>query len=121
MSDVLRWSFKDENFIKTPDDVKKRMANLRLRLKAAAMLLQKKVQMRIPKEEGLEARNVVVAMKKNRANVEIVPIKPKKKKKPVFNTWVNEIEYKKKSFARVAFDETVDELVELFYTEFDSL
>jgi hypothetical protein len=121
LSDRLVWSFKDDSFLSTPGDVIKHMGKLRLKLKAAAMLLQKKVQMRVPIDEGLETKNIVVAMKKNSANVEVVPIRPRKKQKPVFNSWVNDIEYKKKPFLRVAFDETVEEIVDLFYMELGDL
>lgn len=121
MSDKLVWSFKDENFLKTPDDVKKHMEKMRVKLRAAANMLKAKVQTRIPTEEGLEQRNVVVAMKKNTANVEVVPIRPRKKQKPVFNSWVNEIEYKKKPFLRPSFDEMVETIVDLFYSELGNL
>ena len=121
MSDKLVWSFKDESFLDTPGDVIKHMEKLRLKLKAAGMLLKTKVQMRVPVSEGLEKRNIVLAMKKNTANVEVVPIRPKRKQKPVFNSWVNQLEYKTHPFLRVAFDETVEEIVDLFYAEFDKL
>jgi hypothetical protein len=77
--------------------------------------------MRIPTEQGLEARNVATVMKKNTVNVEMVPIRPRKKAKPVFNAWVNDIEYKKHPFFRVAFDGAVEEIVEMFYQELGTM
>jgi hypothetical protein len=114
MAGKIGFEITDNNFLSTPQDVLKHLDEMRVTLRAACMWVQKKVQARIPLEEGLLPRNVVVAMKKWKGNVEIVPIKPKRKKKAIFNAWVTNIEYKKTPFLRPAFDESVEDVVTMF-------
>ena len=114
MSDKLVLSIVDKNFLSTPNDVLKQFDKYKTALRAAAVYLQKKVQMRIPTNEGLVPRNVVVSYTAKKAKVEVVPIRPRKKKKAVFNPWVKSIEYKKKPFLRPAFDESELQMIEIF-------
>ena len=114
MSDKLKLEIKDENFFKMPDDVLKQFEKYTVTLHAAGALLQKAVQRRIPTEEGLVPRNVVLVKKPRSVKVEVVPIRPRRKKKPIFNPWVNDIEYRKKPFVRPAFDETENDILTMF-------
>jgi hypothetical protein len=115
---ALVWSVIDKNFYSTPDDVLRQLDGLKTALKASVTLLQKKVQMRIPSEENLHPRNVVTVMKGRSARVEIVPYIHKRPPGSgglkIFNRWATMIEYKKKPFARPAFDSAQNDIIAIF-------